>query len=106
MEYERFADIYEVWTTTAPSARANHAFYVDLYRRASGLIAELGVGDGRLAVDAAASVPRMIGVDLSPAMLARCRARAEAAGVSERLTLIEADFRTFTLPDQIGRAHV
>jgi hypothetical protein len=36
VEYERFADIYSVWTATAPSARANHAFYVDTYRSATG----------------------------------------------------------------------
>lgn len=98
MEYERFADIYDVWTSTAPSARANYGFYLDLYRRASGMAVELGVGDGRIAVDAAATAQQMIGVDLSPAMLARCRSRAEAAGVSDRLTLIEADFRSFRLP--------
>src|SRR5207244_11750156 len=32
-------------------------------------------------------------------MLARCRQRAEEAGVSDLLTLIEADWREFTLPD-------
>ncbi|MEP7116098.1 MAG: class I SAM-dependent methyltransferase, partial [Acidobacteriota bacterium] len=41
----------------------------------------------------------MVGVDLSPAMLELCRARAERAGVRDRLTLIEADFRTFVAPE-------
>ncbi len=31
-EYDRFADIYAIWTETAASSRANQAFYVDTYR--------------------------------------------------------------------------
>lgn len=102
MEYERFADIYSVWTSTAPSARANHSFYVELYGSADGPVVELGVGDGRIAVDAATRGQHIIGVDSSPAMLALCRERAASAGVNDRLTLIEADFRTFQLPEPAG----
>jgi len=102
VEYERFADIYSVWTSTAPSARANHAFYVDTYRAADGPVVELGVGDGRIAVDAAVLGARIVGVDSSPAMLSLCRARAASAGVEDRLTLIQADFRTFELPEPAG----
>ena len=102
VEYERFADIYSVWTSTAPSARANHSFYLDAYRSADGLVCELGVGDGRIAVDAASQGRAIIGVDSSPAMLALCRERAERAGVSGLMTLIEADFRTFQLPSPAG----
>ena len=99
MPYERFADIYGVWTATAPSARANLAFYVETYLATDGPVVELGVGDGRIAVDAARRGRTMIGVDLSPAMLRLCRERAARAGVLERLTLLEADFRSFTLPE-------
>ena len=102
VEYERFADIYSVWTSTAPSARANRSFYVDAYLGAAGLVCELGVGDGRIAVDAAARGCAMVGVDSSPAMLALCRDRANRAAVSHLMTLIEADFRTFELPSPAG----
>ena len=102
MEYERFADIYSVWTSTAPSARANHSFYVNMYRAAAGPVVELGVGDGRIAVDAAALGARIIGVDNSPAMLSLCRERASQAGVGDRLTLMQADFRSFQLPEPAG----
>ena len=98
-EYEHFAEIYRVWTSTAPSALANHAFYVEAYCAADGPVVELGVGDGRIAVDAAVRGRPVVGVDLSPAMLALCRARAARAGVSDRLTLIESDFRAFTLAE-------
>jgi SAM-dependent methyltransferase len=96
-EYDSFADIYAVWTDTAGSARANLPFYLDAYAQTDGPVVELGVGDGRIAVEAAAQGCSVIGVDLSEAMLHLCRRRARDAGVLERLTLIRADFRTFDL---------
>jgi SAM-dependent methyltransferase len=96
-EYDSFADIYSVWTDTAGSTRANLPFYLDAYARAGGPVVELGIGDGRIAVQAAARGCAVIGVDSSQAMLDLCRRRAENAGVLERLTLIRADFRSFEL---------
>ena len=96
-EYDAFADLYAIWTDTAASTRANLAFYLDAYANADGPVVELGVGDGRIAVPAAAAGRDITGVDLSPAMLGRCRDRAERAGVLDRLTLIQADFRAFAL---------
>lgn len=96
-EYDQFADIYSVWTDTAASARANLAFYVEAYTATDGPVVELGVGDGRIAVQAAARGRQVTGVDLSTAMLDRCRRRAEEAGVSDLLTLVQADFRHFHL---------
>jgi len=97
-EYDAFADIYEIWTATAPVTARNLPFYVDAYRETPGLVAELGVGDGRIAIEAAKAGKPITGVDSSSQMLHRCRARAQAAGVLERLTLIHADFRDFNLP--------
>ncbi len=96
-EYDSFADIYAVWTDTAASTRGNLAFYLDAYARANGPAVELGVGDGRIAVPAAAAGRDITGVDLSPAMLDLCRRRAVQAGVLDRLTLIHADFRAVVL---------
>ncbi len=101
-EYDSFAEIYPVWTATASSASANLAFYVDAYLAADGPVVELGVGDGRIAVEAAARGRAVIGVDGSSAMLDRCRRRAEDAGVAERLALRQADFRDFTLDQPAG----
>lgn len=97
-EYDAFADIYEIWTATAPVTARNLPFYVDAYRETPGLVAELGVGDGRIAIEAAKTGKPITGVDSSSQMLHRCRARAQAAGVLDRLTLINADFRDFNLP--------
>lgn len=96
-EYDSFAEIYAVWTDTAGSTRANLPFYLDAYAKTDGPVVELGVGDGRIAVQAAARGRAVIGVDLSQAMLDLCRRRAENAGVLERLTLMRADFRGFEL---------
>ncbi len=101
-EYDRFADIYQVWTDTAASTAANLAFYVDAYVNEPGPVVELGVGDGRIAVAAASRGRPVIGVDLSTAMLERCRRRAEDAGVSDRITLLNADFRQFQLAEPAG----
>lgn len=98
MEYDRFAEIYDVWTETASSTSANLAFYLDAYAHAAGPVVELGVGDGRIALEAARQGRTITGVDLSAVMLARCRERAERNGVSAQVSLIEADFRTFVLP--------
>lgn len=96
-EYNRFADIYAVWTDSATSAEGNLRFYVDTYLTADGPVVELGVGDGRIAVEAVRRGCAVIGIDLSEAMLERCRTRAEEAGVADGLTLIKADFRDFEL---------
>lgn len=96
-EYDLFSEIYSVWTDTAASAHANLAFYVDAYLAADGPVVELGVGDGRIAVEAATRGRAVIGVDASQAMLDLCRARAERAGVLDRLTLMHGDFRSFAL---------
>ncbi|MDP6579859.1 MAG: class I SAM-dependent methyltransferase [Vicinamibacterales bacterium] len=98
-EYDTFADIYTVWTDTARSTRANLPFYVKAYAAADGPVVELGVGDGRIAVEAAAQGCHVIGVDASPAMLALCRQRAQRAGVTDHITLLEADFRDFELQE-------
>lgn len=80
---------------------------LDLYRaladRAAGPILELAAGTGRVAVPLAGAGHRVTAVDLDPAMLARARAAAEAAGIGEdRLRLIEADLLGLHLPE-VGR---
>jgi SAM-dependent methyltransferase len=101
-EYDTFADIYPIWTASAASATANLPFYVEEYLAADGPVVELGVGDGRIAVEAARRGCTVIGVDRSSAMLAQCRERAERAGVLSHLTLIQADFRDFDLQEPAG----
>jgi len=98
VEYDAFADIYDIWVTGAPVTEKNLAFYVEEYLRTEGPVVELGVGNGRIAIEAARQGKRIISVDSSGEMLKQARIRAEAAGVADRLTLILADFRDFVLP--------
>ncbi|HTC86517.1 MAG TPA: class I SAM-dependent methyltransferase [Candidatus Acidoferrum sp.] len=78
---------------------------LDLYhafaRRTGGPILELGVGSGRIAVPLAAAGHDVTGIDIEPAMLARARKRAMAAGdaTAGRLRLLGGDAREIRLPD-------
>ena len=94
-----FAEIYDAWTEASPVAARDRPFYVGEYLRTVGPVVELGVGTGRIAVEAARKGKAVTGVDSSARMLELCARRAEAAGVADRLTLIRADFRDFTLPE-------
>jgi len=98
-EYDTFADIYNIWVEGAPITKRNLPFYVEEYLRTEGPVVELGVGNGRIAVEAARRGKHIIGVDSSAKMLKLCRERAEAAGVAHLLTLFQADFRDFVLPE-------
>ena len=74
--------------------------YLALAGRVAGPVLELAVGTGRLAVPLAAAGHEVTGVDVDPAMLARARSAAAAAGgdVAARLELVEADIVGLMLP--------
>ena len=96
--YDAFADIYDVWCDTAPITREHPAFYIGRFVATEGPVVELGVGNGRLCIGAAKQGKAVAGVDSSRAILELCRRRAEAASVSDLVTLVEGDFRDFELP--------
>jgi SAM-dependent methyltransferase len=77
-----------------------------LAARADGPVLELAAGSGRLTVPLARAGHEVTGVDLDPAMLARARERADAAGkaVARRVQLVEGDARSIRLPDAGGFA--
>ncbi len=60
--------------------------------RTGGPLLELGCGTGRALIPLAAAGHQVTGVDSSPSMLRLARAKAEAAGVSRQIRLIEGDF--------------
>lgn len=97
--YDDFAEIYDVWSESAPITRANQAFYVRHLVAAGGPAVELGVGNGRICIEAARQGKRIIGVDSSGKILEMCRARASKAGVADRVKLVQADFRDFVLDE-------
>jgi SAM-dependent methyltransferase len=68
---------------------------------AGGPVLELACGTGRLLLPLAEAGHALTGVDISPAMLAVARRRAEAAGLGGRIALVEDDMRTL---DRLGEA--
>jgi SAM-dependent methyltransferase len=65
-------------------------------------VVELGVGTGRIAVPVAEAGIRLIGVDTSRGMLEVCRARAQAAGVADRVDLRLGDFRNPPVTERVA----
>ena len=73
---EAFADRYQEWSA---GMTADIAFYVQLAVEADGPLVELAIGNGRVAIPVAhATGKRVIGIDISPAMLDQARTRAAA----------------------------
>ena len=97
-QYDPFAEIYDEWSQHMTE---DVAFYVDLAREAEGPIVELAVGNGRVAIPVARETGRsVIGIDLSPAMLAQAQERADAAGVE--IELRQGDMRDLELEEPAG----
>jgi SAM-dependent methyltransferase len=93
--YDAWADRYDEKST---GVDADVAFYVALARESDGLLVELAVGTGRVAIPVAqATGRRVVGIDSSPAMLAQAQTRAVEAGVE--LDLREEDMRDLELDE-------
>jgi SAM-dependent methyltransferase len=99
---ETFAELYDFLPLYA--GRQDVGFYLEEAQRAAARAApgvtpvlELGCGSGRILVPTAAAGVRIVGLDLSPAMLARCRAKLEAqpAEVRARARLHEGSMTNF-----------
>jgi SAM-dependent methyltransferase len=94
-EYDSWASVYDVWGGTRPD---DVAHYVRLAHEANEPVVELAVGTGRVATAVARETgKRVIGIDVSPAMLAIARTRA--AGLP--LDLREGDIRELELEEPV-----
>lgn len=80
-------------------------FYGEFAKTVDGPVLDIGVGSGRVAVPLARAGRSVTGVDASAAMLALARARAEAAGVAERVTLVQAEVASAALAETFGLAY-
>ena len=76
---ERFADVYDEWYGDVSDAAATVAVLAELAE--GGSVLELGVGTGRLALPLAARGLDVHGVDASPAMVERLRAKPGGGAV-------------------------
>src|SRR3954447_19996254 len=94
--YDSWADRYA--KSSSGGSSADVPFYVGLAREADGLLVELAVGTGRVAIPVAqATGRRVLGIDSSPAMLAQARLRAAEEGVD--LDLREGDIRELEIDE-------
>jgi len=77
---------------------ADIGFYVGLALEADGPLVELAIGNGRVAIPVAKATGRkVLGIDLSPSMLAQAERNAGEAGV--QLELRQGDMRDFEVDE-------
>jgi SAM-dependent methyltransferase len=93
---EAFAVGYSDWTAGMTD---DVPFYVGLAAEADGVLVELAVGNGRVAIPVARETGRrVVGIDSSPAMLEQAREGATEAGVELDLHL--GDMRDLELEER------
>lgn len=63
-------------------------------------VADLGAGEGTLAVLLARFARKVVAVDQSPRMLDRLQEAAEAQGVADKIELVTGDLEALPLPDE------
>lgn len=80
--------------------RPDIRFYVDLAKKGSGRVLELGCGTGRILIPTAEAGVEIVGLDSSSEMLRVCRRRLDTLpeSVQKRVLLVEGDMRSFDLP--------
>jgi SAM-dependent methyltransferase len=92
-------DLAEVYDAILPPGPCE-AFYREEARRTGGPVLELACGTGRLTIPLAQDRHEVVGLDASPAMLARARQKAAEAGVTA--TFVSGDMRAFDLGRRFG----
>jgi SAM-dependent methyltransferase len=105
-EYAFIADLYDYITLYRD--RPDIDFYVEAATAAGSPVLEVGCGTGRVLIPTARAGVDIVGLDLSPHMLAVCRERVEQepAAVRNRVRLVQADMRDFDLGSRFTLATI
>jgi demethylmenaquinone methyltransferase / 2-methoxy-6-polyprenyl-1,4-benzoquinol methylase len=102
--FNGIADEYDRWAQLLSfgNDRRWHDLLVDrLSVPAGGLVADVATGTAAVAIEIARRHRcRVIGIDQSPAMLARGRERVRAAGVAGQVELVQGDAESLPLADR------
>ena len=99
MNYDAWAEWYDVFYSTA--GVEDVAFYVELARASGGPVLEIGCGTGRVSLPIAAAGVDVLGVDFSPAMLARAGERVAAtSNLGGAYEFVQGDMRSLALDRQ------
>lgn len=103
-EYDELVEAYPFWSETDSAAKPCLDFYLDICRVSKGPILELGIGNGRIAIEVARTGVRVIGVDISTEMLNDCRKRSKECNVDGLIDLKKGDIRNFSISEKVPLA--
>jgi SAM-dependent methyltransferase len=105
-EYAFIADLYDY--VTPYRERPDVGFFVEVAKGAGSPVLEVGCGTGRVLIPTARAGVEIVGLDLSPHMLAVCRQRLEneSEAVQKRVRLVQADMRDFYLGQRFTLATI
>ncbi len=87
-DYDVFARFYDLDTQDIDE---DIAFWTNLARRSGGPVLEIACGTGRVLIPLAQAGFSVVGVDISPAMLAIARKKIATARLGPRVELIQVD---------------
>ena len=102
--YEKDPDLYAKYTANKKyyAVTASSVRYVEelLRREATGRnVLDYGCGGGQYSLLMAGFAEHVTGIDISPDSVAECRARAERAGLTSRVTFKVGDCEQLPFPD-------
>jgi SAM-dependent methyltransferase len=97
--YEYEGELAKFYNCYAPGLDGDLGFYVEEAKRAGGQVLELGCGTGRILIPTAIAGVGIVGLDLSPEMLAVAREHVSKLNedVQTRIELLEGDMASFHL---------
>jgi SAM-dependent methyltransferase len=98
--YDEYAFVADLYDFVLPYRdRPDIQFFVDAAKDAGSPILEVGCGTGRVLIPTARAGLEVVGLDVSPHMLAVCRdrLRTETSDVQSRVELVQGDMRAFNL---------
>lgn len=97
--YDEWADVYD---SVYAYLTEDIPFYIDEARQSGGPVLELGCGTGRVTIPIAQAGVEVAGLDTSESMLRVARRKLYAADLDEKLALIHADMRDFSLDQRFS----
>ncbi|UCD57578.1 MAG: class I SAM-dependent methyltransferase [Candidatus Hydrogenedentota bacterium] len=98
--HDEYSVVTEFYDYVVPYRNRNDiGFFVEMARQSEGAVLEIGCGTGRVLIPIAKVGVNIVGLDLSPSMLAFCREKlsCEPEEVRSRVQLLQADMRRFDL---------
>ena len=96
-----WADVYDDYASGLPG---DIGFYLDEAKKTDGEVLEVACGTGRILIPIAEDGHTITGIDVTPPMLQVCRDKVAwlPVEVQQRITLVEADMRSFDLGKTFG----